>query len=64
MQISIITRSHAVVLAGSHLPYGFTWYMVTGLEFYPMYADYAYTWTTEHGLAGVIGKRKEARAVA
>jgi len=62
MTTTPITRTQAVALTGLRLPYHHNWYLVTGLQWYPTYADYAHTSATANGLTAVIGKRAEARA--
>lgn len=58
MTIELITRVQAVKLAGVRLPFGMHWYRVSGLQFYPSFGDWSYTWAGDTGLSAVIGKRK------
>jgi len=60
-----ITRTEAVKIVGRKLPYFMNWYLLTGLQYYPTYGDYAMTWAGENGLTAIIGKQKaQAKAVA
>jgi hypothetical protein len=41
MTTTPITRTQAAALSGRRLPAGHNWYLVTGLQWYPQFGDYA-----------------------
>lgn len=53
-----ITRVEAVKLVGHNLPYHMNYYLLTGLQFYPTYADWSTTFAGNGGLIAVVGRRK------
>lgn len=63
MTIDLITRKRAIHITGiKNLPYGFNWYLVTGVENYPTYGDWSHLTAGADGMIGIIGKQKKAKA--
>jgi hypothetical protein len=63
MTLEPITRKRAIHITGiKNLPYGYNWYLVTGIEFYPTYGDWSHLTAGSDGLLGIIGKQKQAAA--
>lgn len=62
MTVTLITRLQAVAFVGMRLPYGYHWYLVTGMEWYPQYGDWRHVWAGSDGLSAVIGNQKATKA--
>lgn len=61
MKLELITRKRAIHITGiKTLPYGYNWYLVTGIQFYPEYGDWSHLTAGADGMLGIIGKQKQA----
>lgn len=65
MTISLITRTQAERLTGTRkLPAGMRWYQVSGLQFYPNYGAWSFTWAGDDGLNAVIAAHRQRQPEA